>query len=283
MPQRIFNPISVPFMFFRNTTENVKDSPLTPYHRHDAFEIFLFLNGNRKMCIEKSCFMCRPGDMFIISPNQLHAGLCEEDCTYDRIVVNVKKQVLDGLSQKGVNLGECFVFENINQIKHTNLSVSERDEIIDLYEKYRRSIKAGGFGQSLLTETYMTQLLILVNRLFLSPSDKKESENLMPGLISDVMTYIHHHLAEEITLGGLAEKFYFDERYISKCFKQHTGITIREYIFDQRIELAKRQLVQGRNVSEACYASGFNDYANFLRSFKKHVGVSPGRYAKLRK
>ncbi len=282
MPQKIYDPISVPFLFFRSTTENTKDSPFTPYHRHDAYEIYLFLGGNRKMCIEKSCILCQPGDMFIISPDQLHAGLCDEDCEYDRIVINVKQEVLDGLSQKGINLGECFCFESINQIKRTNLTLREREAVIDIYDKYLKAQKQSGFGQTLLCETYITQLLIFINRWFLSGSSQGQTENLMPKLISDVMTYIHEHLSEEITLDSLAEKFFFDGRYISKSFKLHTGITIRDYILDQRIARAKKLLSVGSNVSEACYKSGFSDYANFIRSFKNHVGISPGKYSKQR-
>ncbi|MBQ3028199.1 MAG: AraC family transcriptional regulator, partial [Lachnospiraceae bacterium] len=41
---------------------------------------------------------------------------------------------------------------------------------------------------------------------------------------------------------------------------------------------AKALLQEGASVTEACYRSGFNDYANFIRSFKKVTGVSPGKY-----
>ncbi|MBQ8624084.1 MAG: helix-turn-helix domain-containing protein [Oscillospiraceae bacterium] len=279
MPQKIFDPINQPFLFFRSVTANTKDSPLTPYHRHDAYEIFLFLSGNRKMCIENSCVQCRPGDMFIISPDQLHAGLCDEDCEYDRIVINIKKQFLDELSRKGADLNECFKFESINQIKYINLGMRDIETVIEIYERFQQSRTLSCFGQSLLTETYITQLLIFINQWFLSKQGEKP-ENLMPSLVSNVITYIHKHLTEDITLEGLEQAFFFSGRYISKCFKQHTGITVRSYILDQRITLAKKLLNKGCNVSEACYQSGFSDYANFIRSFTNYVGVSPGKYAK---
>ncbi len=38
--------------------------------------------------------------------------------------------------------------------------------------------------------------------------------------------------------------------------------------------------MDGKNVSDACLMSGFNDYSNFIRSFKKKTGISPGHYAK---
>jgi len=37
---------------------------------------------------------------------------------------------------------------------------------------------------------------------------------------------------------------------------------------------------QGLNVTEAAYASGFNDLGHFRRCFKEEYGVSPSKYAK---
>ena len=34
------------------------------------------------------------------------------------------------------------------------------------------------------------------------------------------------------------------------------------------------------SITDSAFASGFNDYANFIRVFKTAVGVSPGKYKK---
>ncbi|WP_244169688.1 MULTISPECIES: AraC family transcriptional regulator [Paenibacillus] len=52
------------------------------------------------------------------------------------------------------------------------------------------------------------------------------------------------------------------------------------HVLDRRIALAKSCLSGGLSITEACYQSGFSDYANFIRSFTKTVGISPGRFAK---
>ena len=33
-----------------------------------------------------------------------------------------------------------------------------------------------------------------------------------------------------------------------------------------------------KSVKEACFLSGFKDYANFLRTFKKYEGYTPGEF-----
>ena len=57
------------------------------------------------------------------------------------------------------------------------------------------------------------------------------------------------------------------------------GTTIIKYLTSKRISEAKKLLNSGKSISEAAEESGFNDYANFMRTFKKIVGVPPKKYA----
>ena len=75
--KNLYDPITQPYLFFRNTAKAEKSLPLTYYHRHNAYEIYLFLNGSRKVCVENAAYICRPGDLFIIPPETFHAGICD--------------------------------------------------------------------------------------------------------------------------------------------------------------------------------------------------------------
>lgn len=68
--------------------------------------------------------------------------------------------------------------------------------------------------------------------------------------------------------------------YLSRIFKQHTGLSLHLYILDQRDEQAKRCLLPGKSVGDTCSQSGFCDCSNFIRTFKNKVGVSPGSFKK---
>lgn len=94
------------------------------------------------------------------------------------------------------------------------------------------------------------------------------------------MDYIETHLTDSLTLQDLSDNLFANSSYISRQFKKHTGLTIRNYILTRRIELAKSCLTEGMTITEACYQSGFGDYANFIRTFTKLVGTSPGKYAR---
>ena len=58
-----------------------------------------------------------------------------------------------------------------------------------------------------------------------------------------------------------------------------TGFT--DYLNSVRIAKAREMLDNtGMSVNEICQATGFNSVQNFIRVFKKYVGMTPGQYRK---
>ncbi len=280
LANKINDPIQEPYLCYRNVSKRDILSPSDPYHRHDnAFEIYLFLGGNMKLYIEQSCFLCKPGEMYLISPEQFHTVVCNGECEYDRLIINIKEDLVKKLSYEDVYLGECFKLESLDQVKRITLGENELKQFLALYWQFQEMRTKPEFGYSLVMNAYLTQILVSINRLFLNRRPEN-GKNIMPPLVQSVMEYIREHLSEQITLDELSEKFFFNGKYISRCFKKHTGLTIRAYILDQRIAMAKKLLANGCNVSESCYKSGFSDYANFIRSFTNAVGISPGKYSR---
>lgn len=138
------------------------------------------------------------------------------------------------------------------------------------------SLHSQDYGQDLLADCYSTRLLVFINTL--QQSSSALPHNLMPELVRMTMAYIEEHLLEPIYSAQLEQEFHYSGKYISQQFKEHTGLTIRSYIVNKRISLAMSHLAAGKSVAAACELSGFSDYANFIRSFTKVAGVSPGRY-----
>ena len=83
----------------------------------------------------------------------------------------------------------------------------------------------------------------------------------------------------EISIDDLANNFYLSSSYICRIFKAATGTTINKYVTARRISIAKSLLSDGESVNSVCEKCGFNDYSNFLKTFKKAVGISPKKYS----
>ncbi len=272
-----FQPIDKNILCYHRATETecLGDDSL-PYHRHDAYEIYLFLSGNTNMYLEQACYHLNPGDLIVISPDEMHRSICLDNQLYERIGINIKKSMFEYLSTQRSNLLSCFEGHphGINNLVH--LSEEQLNYYISLTEKLIETLDSNDYGQDILANTYLSQILVFINTLY--QTSTQVYVNIMPELVRNTMAYIEEHLTEDITLAQLSQKFCFNGAYISYKFKQHTGLTLRSYILDKKIALAKHLLADGKNVSEACYMSGFKDYTNFIRSFTKIVGISPGKY-----
>ncbi|MFC0214612.1 helix-turn-helix domain-containing protein [Paenibacillus chartarius] len=91
--------------------------------------------------------------------------------------------------------------------------------------------------------------------------------------------YIYDHLYEEMSAGQLADLAGLNANYLSKLFKQQTGLSLMNFIQKERIEEAKKLLVQTRD-SVAAIGSRlcFYDQTYFIKVFKKYTGITPREY-----
>lgn len=69
---------------------------------------------------------------------------------------------------------------------------------------------------------------------------------------------------------------------LSKQFKKRTGMGLLDYIHRYRLDKAIEMLKDGRtNIRDISRQAGFIDSDAFIRVFKKHEGVTPGKYREM--
>lgn len=74
----------------------------------------------------------------------------------------------------------------------------------------------------------------------------------------------------------IAEKLHYDYSYISKLFSETEGITIEQFIINQKIEKVKELLVYDeKSLSEIALETGYSSVAHLSSQFKKITGVTP--------
>lgn len=97
------------------------------------------------------------------------------------------------------------------------------------------------------------------------------------GAISEAISFIHRNLYRNITVGDAAAAASFSPAHFSRVFKLQTGYSPYEYILLRRIDAAKHLLASTQlSVKEVAYQVGYNSEENFIHSFRKKVGVTPG-------
>lgn len=97
--------------------------------------------------------------------------------------------------------------------------------------------------------------------------------------INQLTRYLQEHLADELSLGVLADEFHLSAQYISQLFKSEIGVNFLTYLTNIRMEKAKKLLlVTSLPISEVSERSGYADYRVFTKTFKKYEGLTPSQY-----
>ncbi len=93
--------------------------------------------------------------------------------------------------------------------------------------------------------------------------------------------YLSNHLTQEIRTEDIAAAVGLSPYHLSRLFKTHTGLTMREYLTRERIEAAKQLLAAtGRTIPQIASLLRFCDQSYFTMVFHKQTGMTPGDYRK---
>lgn len=250
----------------------------TPYfHNHDGCEILLILGGVLDLYTEFGGARLERGDLVCIDEYEFHRADVVTTGQYDRIVINVRHNYLARISTPRVDFTSCFQKNELNPIKMTHLSEEKITEISGYAKALQQSLTQEKVGDEMVSDAFLKLILVMIVRQFLK-REMPGRTNIVPWLVTETFNYIEDHLTEEITLKKLEEHVHHNGTYISRCFKQITGITLQQFIIAKKITLSCRLLREGNSPCDVCYMTGFNNYSNYSRTFSKQMGISPKKY-----
>ncbi len=252
------------------------------FHLHDGFEIYFLISGDVNYFIEKKVYPLKYGDLIITNNYEVHTPAFQSGKEYERVIVQFDSEIPEKFSTQGFNLLECFNNRPLGLNNKISLGKSQVTELLSLFARIETAANSDASGSEILKTTAFIDLLVFINRVF-AGSRSEEDHPHVPEKLLPIMDYIDDNLENELSLVTLENRFYLNRFYLSRLFKESTGINIHEYITFKRISKAKKLLSSDCSVTDACSLSGFSDYSNFIRVFKKIVGVPPGQYKKISK
>lgn len=99
-------------------------------------------------------------------------------------------------------------------------------------------------------------------------------------IVLSVSRFVEERGAAHVSIHELAEALHLSSGHLSRVFRRTTGMTLEGYLIQQRVELAKRTLLDPRlNVAEVAERCGFCNPAYFASVFKKYVHCTPREFA----
>lgn len=246
-------------------------------HVHDCCEVFLCLSGGNSFLIDGRAYDVNTGDLFILNQFEPHKITADPTQIFARFILQIHPDYLFANSTEKTDLSRCFYTrgEGIsNKISLTDSEIADLERLFILFRADK------GFGDDVYKNAAINMSLALVNQYFMKRAETNNVVYIEDEMIQNTISYINAHFSENLTLEKLAKNAYVSVNQLCKLFKNRFGTTVAKYIMSKRISEAKKLLAQGKSVSETSLSCGFADYANFIRVFKKFVGVSPGKYNK---
>jgi AraC-type DNA-binding domain-containing proteins len=104
---------------------------------------------------------------------------------------------------------------------------------------------------------------------------------LKSELVRSAVQYINANLNRKLTTGFISEELRVSRTYLCKSFAKETGLTMNDYIIQQKICEAKRMLASSTlpivNISESL---AFSSQSYFQNVFKRITGKTPIKFRK---
>lgn len=241
-------------------------------HIHECCEIFFAVHGGKSFLIDNKLYDINDGDLFIINQFEAHKVVPNYHDTFTRYVMHVHPSFLYSSSFGDINLTNCFY--DSGKITQISLLPKEQGKLFSLFEELKKDYP---YGDELYKRLRATEILLETSRLVSSHNDSF-SGKASHKTVQLAIDYINNNYSSELNLKIVSKNAFISPGQLSRLFNRYCGTTVTKYIVSKRITEAKKLLVSGKSVTDTAFMCGFNDYANFIRTFKKAVGVSPGKY-----
>lgn len=258
----VINPFYMNFCY----TETLLDGNECPpeSHVHPECEIYINLSGDVSFMVERRVYPILPGDIVITRPFEYH------HCIYHSTALHQHFWVL--FSANGNERLFPRFFER--RVGEGNLLTLPADRRAELFSLCREMLDRDADEATCYRRFF--QLMSLLDRADVAHS----TADAYPPDVSLALDRINQHYAEPLTVSELAREAHVSVNTLERHFGELLHMTPTAYLKKKRLGVAAELLWDGASVSEACTASGFSDYSNFIALFKRTYGMTPLKYKK---
>ena len=224
-------------------------------HTHIFYEIILYEPFDGYITVNGSNHSIDEPSILFMTPTDIHSTC------------------VNGLSQSSF-YKLCFeTTEHISTTTLNSILLNVRDKFEFFKQLFENALK-NKHNVLYLQTTIQLIILELENN-----TNSKYQKDKKTSVVSSAMQLINQHFTENITLESISEQLFVTPQYLSSQFTKIAKITFTDYLKDKRLSYAANLLLNKKyNVTEACFASGYNNLSHFIRQFKKKYNKSPGKF-----
>lgn len=226
-----------------------------PLHLHGSFELITVTDGEMKVVVDGTDYLLTPGYSILVFPNQTHELITEKHSSHYLCI---------------------FSSELVRAYSKIYLSKVPKNNIFRLESFYISKL------QQLTAETSICAvkgLLYSICGEFDSNAKYRERNTEKDGLLFQIFKFVENNHDAKCDLETLSVSLTYNYGYLSRYFKERTGISFTEYVNRYRITEACYLIgnTEKTFLSISCEC-GFDSLRSFNRNFIKIMGITPGDY-----
>lgn len=253
-------------------------------HFHDTYELYYLLEGQRYYFIDRQTYLVKAGDVVMIKPNQIHKTSMAGESYHNRILLQIKGQVMEPFLKASGMGGMDAVYTEDAMI--LSIPKEERNGVESLLHQIRKEIQERQRQYEVGVKLKLTELFLALLRCqkktpFLEENQKAQTWKHQK--VHEVAEYLLNHPETEESLEELAKRFYISKSYLSRIFREVTSFTVNEYKNINRIKKSQQLLLHSSySVTEISELLGFENLTYYERVFKKYTAITPLKYRKIK-
>lgn len=236
------------------------------------FELIVVTEGTAFLQIDQQAFDISRGDFLLFPPSSRQSGYKRSSCAFYWLHFSCKNPFRTGLFNE---IPEQLSDEKI-MIPQTGKTLN-LEKIIVIMKHLQDSVRS--YHNKLQSNYLSTSVLCELFCQFMESKAPQNSNTKKKQLFNDIQDYIKWHRNTDIKVSDIADHFGYNKRYLSDFFKSIAGISLKQYILQEKIDVARYLLCEANDsISDIAYSLGFNDHHNFMKVFRKKVGLTPTQY-----
>lgn len=261
-------------------------------HSHEFLEIEYVLSGEGRHMVGQNEIRVKPGDVFFTNYGTEHCFVSDNEenrlvvinCIFSPGFFDSNNLDIKKFSGTVCDLLYNFVFtEDIK--KGPFLWAFDTDRSIrylmeQMLVEYTN--KPDGYEDYLAAA--LTMVFIHIMRAYKAQSSDKSKKAIKRHSIQDVLEHIQAHSKEPISLEELSYIALVSPTHLCAIFKETMGITISEYIQEEKVKLACKMLTEtDKTFSEIAYEIGYKSDKFLRKLFIRKTGMNPSEYRRKNK
>ena len=251
-------------------------------HDHNFLELTYIERGNVEHTLDGQTSTLKAGDYFIVDYGSRHSYRAEDGTGYDNLdclfLPELLDPVLKGAKSLRTILEHYLLHFNFGALVQNPARMVFHDEdgrirkLLRLMQEESEQRRAGYLE---IVRCYLIELMILTLRRM----DDAQAAATGEDISAFIAAYVAEHYMEELTLQALAARLNYSLPYVSKRFKEDTGVSFVHYLQNYRVMQGCRLLASSRRtLSEITEMVGYRDVKFFSSLVKRMTGLSPSDF-----